>query len=284
MKLKNKTAIITGANQGFGLEVAKFFAKEGANILITARDIRKLEEAKAEIELLSGGRVEILQSDVSIPIDNQKTVDRAVDLFGKIDILVANAGVYGPKGPSEEVNWEEWSKAIDINLKGAVLSCISVMSHMKKNRFGKIIILSGGGATKPMPNISAYAVSKAGLVRFAETIAEELRDFNINVNAVAPGALNTRLLNEVIEAGPVKVGKFFYEQSLKQSETGGTPLDKGAKLCLYLASDESNGITGKLISAVWDPWEIFGEKKKELNNSDIYTLRRIVPEDRNLKW
>lgn len=284
MKLKNKTAIITGANQGFGLEVAKLFAAEGANILITARDIKKLEEAKKNIEEVSKGCVVIFQSDVSIPDDNKKVAEKAIDLFGKIDILVANAGVYGPKGASDAVNWAEWSSAIDINLKGAVLSCISVMPHMKKTGTGKIIILSGGGATKPMPNLSAYAVSKAGIVRFAETIAEELKEYNIDVNAVAPGALNTRLLDEVLSAGPEKVGKSFFEQCLKQSETGGTPLDKGANLCLYLASEESNGITGKLISAVWDPWKTFADKKAALNNSDIYTLRRIVPEDRNLKW
>jgi 3-oxoacyl-[acyl-carrier protein] reductase len=284
MKLKNKTAIITGANQGFGLEVAKFFAKEGANLLLTARNYEKLIIAKKEVEAVSNSKVEILQVNVANAADNQKTAMKAIDLFGKIDILVANAGIYGPKGPSEEVDWEEWASAIDINLKGAVLSCRSVMEHMKKNRFGKIIILSGGGATKPMPNISAYAVSKAGVVRFAETIAEELKDYNIDVNAVAPGALNTRLLNEILEAGPTQVGKAFYEQSLKQHETGGTSLDKGANLCVYLASEESNGITGKLISAVWDHWESFAEKKDELKNSDIYTLRRIVPEDRNKKW
>jgi len=255
MKLKNKTAIITGANQGFGLEVAKKFALEGANLLLTARDYEKLLDAKKEIESISNSKVAILQANVTKVADNEKAAQKAIELFGKIDILIANAGVYGPKGPSEEVDWDEWSSAIDINLKGAVLSCRSVMAHMKQNRFGKIIILSGGGATKPMPNISAYAVSKAGLVRFAESIAEELKSYNIDVNAIAPGALNTRLLNEILEAGPEHVGKAFYEQSLKQQKTGGTPLDKGAKLCVYLASEESDGITGRLISAVWDPWE-----------------------------
>lgn len=284
MKLKNKTALITGANQGFGLEIAKFFAVEGANLLLIARDYEKLISAKKEVESISNSKVEILQANVANDEDNEKAAKKAIELFSKIDILVANAGVYGPKGPSEEVNWDEWSSAIDINLKGAVLSCRSVMAHMKQNRSGKIIILSGGGATKPMPNISAYAVSKAGLVRFAETIAEELKSYHIDVNAVAPGALNTRLLNEILEIGPEQVGKAFYEQSLKQQQTGGTPLDIGAKLCVYLASDKSNGITGKLISAVWDPWQNLEKYKEELLKSDIYTLRRIVPKDRNQKW
>ena len=117
-----------------------------------------------------------------------------------------------------------------------------------------------------------------------ETIAEELRDFNIDVNMVAPGALNTRLLDEVLVAGPEKVGKDFYNNSIKQKEQGGSPPEQGAALCVYLASEQSNGITGKLISAVWDPWETLHEKIAELENSDIYTLRRIVPKDRGKNW
>ncbi len=284
MKLKNKVAIITGANQGLGLEIAKYFAKEGSSLLLVARNYEKLLCAKKEVESISNNKVEILTANVASLSDNERVIQRAIEIFGKIDILVANAGVYGPKGPSEEVDWDDWTLAIDINLKGAILSSRSVIRHMKKNRYGKIIFLSGGGATKPMPNISAYAVSKTGLVRFAETIAEELKDYKIDVNAVAPGALNTRLLDEVLQAGPDKVGKTFYDQALKQKETGGTPLDKGAKLCVYLASDKSDGITGKLISAVWDPWQNLQKHKEILLSSDIYTLRRIIPEDRNQKW
>jgi NAD(P)-dependent dehydrogenase (short-subunit alcohol dehydrogenase family) len=155
---------------------------------------------------------------------------------------------------------------------------------MKKNRSGKIIFISGGGATKPLPNLSAYAVSKAGVVRFAETLAEEVKDFNIEVNSVAPGALNTRLLDEILTAGPEKVGHTFYEQSLKQQANGGTPLDVGASLCVFLASDKSKGITGKLISAVWDPWQKLPEYLHDIQQSDIYTLRRIVPKDRGKTW
>ena len=91
-----------------------------------------------------------------------------------------------------------------------------MLPHFRAQRYGKIILLSGGGATKPMPFLSAYAASKAALVRFGETLADEVRDAGIDVNAVAPGALNTRLLDEVLEAGPAAVGQAFYEQSLKQ--------------------------------------------------------------------
>jgi NAD(P)-dependent dehydrogenase (short-subunit alcohol dehydrogenase family) len=155
---------------------------------------------------------------------------------------------------------------------------------MKSRGAGKIIILSGGGATKPMPNLSAYAVSKAGVVRFAETLALELELFNIDVNTIAPGALNTRLLEEILEAGPEKVGKAFYEQSLKQKTSGGSPMEKGTSLCIFLATEKSNGISGRLISAIWDPWLEFVSLKNEIMEGDIYTLRRIVPDERGKKW
>ena len=144
--------------------------------------------------------------------------------------------------------------------------------------------MSGGGATNPLPNISAYAVSKAAIVRFAETLAEEVRGFGIDVNAIAPGALNTGMLQEVLVSGPDKAGKIFYEKALAQKKNGGEPLIKGADLALFLASSTSDGITGKLISAVWDKWENWPEYLDELNNSDAYTLRRIVGRDRGLDW
>lgn len=285
MKLAGRSAIITGASQGLGLEVAKQFIIEGANVMLCARRAEPLEEARQILLKLAKGTQVLTQSaDVSNPEHMKALVTNAIAAFGRIDILVANAGIYGTKGPIEEIDWEEWSTAIDINLKGTVLQCRAVLPHFKKQQYGKIIILSGGGATKPMPNLSAYAASKAGVVRFAETLAEEVQDFAIDVNTVAPGALNTRLLDEILEAGPEKVGKHFYEQSIKQKERGGTPLHVGASLCTFLAAKESDGITGRLLSAVWDPWATQIEKIKQLKNSDIYTLRRIVPKDRGEDW
>ena len=101
---------------------------------------------------------------------------------------------------------------------------------------------------------------------------------------MAPGALNTRLLDEVLAAGPDKVGADFYQRSLKQSSQGGVPLELGADLCAYLASAESDGVTGKLISAKWDPWKRLHEYKADLDATDIYALRRITPEDRGKNW
>lgn len=285
MKLKNTCAIITGANRGLGFEIAKHYLLEGAKVTICGRDAEKLTEAHNELSKLSNNRnVFSLPVDICIPDQVDHLFKIALSKMGDVNVLVANAGVYGTKGPIEVINWQEWSDAIDINLKGAVLTTRSVLPHFKNKKSGKIIFLSGGGATKPLPYLSAYAASKAALVRFCETLAEEVKDFGIDVNAIAPGKLNTRLLDEILEAGPEKVGKTFYQQSLKQKQDGGDQLNKAAALCVYLAMKESDGITGKLISAVWDPWQNLSEYLNDLRETDIYTLRRIVPSDRGKLW
>jgi len=286
MKLSGKCAIITGSNQGLGFAIAKQFILNGASVMLCARDKNKLIAAKQELELLAlyGNNVLAEVADVSDQVQVNNLVAKAIKAWGKIDILVANAGIYGPKGNFAEIDWHEWSRTIDINLKGGALPAQAVLPYMKKNKFGKIIFISGGGATKPLPGLSAYAASKAAVVRFSETLADELREFNIDVNAVAPGALNTRLLDEILAAGSAKVGEKFYQQALQQKNSGGTALSVGAGLCVFLASSESDRITGKLISAVWDPWENLPNYLAELINSDIYTLRRIIPEDRDQIW
>jgi 3-oxoacyl-[acyl-carrier protein] reductase len=211
-------------------------------------------------------------------------VSQGLEQFKRIDILVNNAGVYGPFGAIEAVVWDEWVDAIRINLLGTVYACRALIPHFKRDRYGKIICLSGGGATNPLPRVSAYAASKAAVVRFAETLALEVREFGIDVNAIAPGALATRLTDQLIAAGPDSVGHDFHARMEKIRQSGGTPLELAAKLCVYLGSKESDGITGKLLSAVWDPWQELQRHRTDLSDSDIYTLRRIVPRDRGLSW
>jgi len=169
-------------------------------------------------------------------------------------------------------------------LFGSILLCRAVMPFFKKRNKGKIIQLSGGGAASPLPLISSYAVSKVAVVRFVENLSEEVKKYNIDINAVAPGPLNTDMLKEVIKAGPKKVGKVFYMKSLKQKKTGGTPLSKVCELILFLGSKYSDGISGKLISALWDDWKNWINYKKLLQNSDAYTLRRIIGKERGFEW
>jgi len=286
MQLKGKSAVITGSNQGFGKAIAEEFIAQGANVLICARNEKLLDSTRMELSKKAPGSQKVFSCvvDVADHESLDQLYETALEKFGRIDILVNNAGIYGPKGAIEEIDWDEWVEAIRINLLGTVLASKIFIPHFKKNGHGKIINLSGGGATAPLPRISAYAASKAAVVRFTETLSEELKGTGVEVNSIAPGALNTRLLDEVLEAGMEKVGKAFYERALSQKQQGGTPLASGAKLCAFLASDKSNGITGRLISAVWDPWEELPEHLEDIKNSDVYTLRRIIPKDRGMGW
>ena len=284
MKLSGKRAVITGASQGLGRTIAEAFLREGASVLICARSSVDLELARQVLDETAPGRVHAMVCDIGVEADVDELAREAGKLLGGVDILVANAGVYGPKGCIEDVDWAKWVEAIQINLIGTVYCCRAFLPLLKKADRGKIVILSGGGATKPLPFLSAYAASKAGIARFGETLAEELKPLGIDVNLIAPGALNTRLLDEVLEAGPETVGEAFYQAALKQQKSGGTPLEAGANLCVHLASSAGDGISGRLISAQWDPWKRLEELKDELMGSDIYTLRRIVPAERGKDW
>jgi NAD(P)-dependent dehydrogenase (short-subunit alcohol dehydrogenase family) len=285
MKLAGRNAIITGASQGLGREIAAHFLREGANVVLCARNEADLAATRAELAQAAPGRKVLARAcDVANEQQVNDLVAFAVQQLGSVDALICNAGVYGPMGPTESVDLAEWRRALDINLFGVLLPCRAVIPHFKQARRGKIVVLSGGGATNPLPNISCYAASKAAAVRLMETFAEELKPYGVDVNAVAPGALKTRLVDQVLAAGPERVGEAFFAKNKKWADEGATPLDLGASLCVYLASDESNGITGKLISAQWDPWRTLQQHREELAKSDIYCLRRIVPEDRGHKW
>ena len=285
MKLKNLNALITGGSQGLGRAIAERFLREGANVVLCARNAKELIATHAALtEQFPEQTVSIKTCDVSNETQVEELVTFAMGELGSVEALVLNAGVYGPMGPTESVSLDEWRRAMDINLYGVLLPCRALIPSFKEAGRGKIVILSGGGATNPLPNISAYAASKAAAVRLMETLALELKDFHIDVNAIAPGALATRLVDEVIAAGPEKVGAAFFEKNKNWKENGAVPLELGAKLAVYLASAESNGITGKLISAQWDPWADLQQHQEELAKSDIYCLRRIVPEDRGKKW
>ena len=286
MKLCNRGAIVTGASQGLGRMIAQRFVEEGANVLFCGRDDQMLASVETELQsaTFAGQKVIARRCDVSSNNEVEAMFRQYDSELGQLSILVNNAGIYGPKGPTEEVDWDEWQRCIEINLCGTVIPCRYAITRFKKLGEGKIINLSGGGATSPLPNLSAYAASKAAVVRLTETLAEELRDWHVDVNAIAPGALNTRLLDEILQAGPERVGAEFHARAVKQSQTGGVPLALGADLCVYLASEQSNGISGKLISAKWDPWSSLHKYKNELGATDIYALRRITPEDRCRNW
>jgi NAD(P)-dependent dehydrogenase (short-subunit alcohol dehydrogenase family) len=286
MLLRDRGVIITGASQGLGKAIAQACIQEGAHVMLCARGESSLEKARAALVSLASPSQKVVSfsGDVSREADVARLFESSQKSLPQIDALVNNAGIYGPKGPVEEVSLADWWRTMEINLLGTLLTCREVLHIFRRRGYGKIVNLSGGGATAPLPRFSAYAASKAAVVRFTETLAHETREARIDVNALAPGALNTRMLDEVLAEGPTRVGHEAYERALRQKEEGGAPIPQAAALCAFLLSSSSDGITGRLISAVWDPWKTLASHIEELRNTDIYTLRRILPEDRGMKW
>jgi NAD(P)-dependent dehydrogenase (short-subunit alcohol dehydrogenase family) len=285
--LAGRSALITGGTRGLGLEIARSYLQAGAlGVCICGRDPETLAGARGELEELAGAdqRVVAVAADVSRPEDVERLLSSTVSELGELTILVSNAGVYGPKDMIDQADWSEWVHAVEINLFGSVLPIRAALTRFVPRGYGKIVQLAGAGGGG-LQGLSAYAASKAAVVRFVETLADELRErkLEIGVNAIAPGALNTRMLDEVLAAGPKRVGSDFYRRAVQQERSGGVPLRRAAELAVFLGSAASDGISGKLLSAVWDPWSELPERRDELE-SDIYTLRRIVPRDRGLDW
>ncbi|NQT74342.1 MAG: SDR family oxidoreductase [Chloroflexi bacterium] len=282
MILENKTAIITGGSSGIGKAIAGAFAKEGAQLVLNSRTESDLEATCQEIGEFANNRVEAYPANVSNPEEAKALVDFTLSKLGTVDILVNCAGIYGPIGLATDIDVEKWVETININLIGTFLCIRGVLPTMIKHKKGKIVNFSGGGAG-PLPRFSAYSTSKMAVVRLTENIAQEVMEYHIDVNAIAPGAVNTRLLDQVLAAGEA-AGKEFLAKSKKQKEDGGTPPQQVAELAVFLASHESDGITGKLISLLWDKWREFPLHLNDINSSDVLTLRRTVPEDRGFKW
>lgn len=275
-QLNNKTAIITGGARGVGKAIAEKFLKEGALVLICSRNKIELEKTCKELDQ-SGKKLFYFIADVSKYNDCKKLFLYAEKLFGRLDILVNNAGIYGPIGHLEKNAPEKWARTLDINLLGTVYCTMLALPFMKKQKRGKIINLAGAGigGQKPLSRFTAYYTSKAAVAAFTEAIASEVSEDNIQVNCISPGAINTYFVDYLLSQDAKQAGP-MYAQALETKRTGGDSPDFAAKLVSFLASDESNNVSGKILSAKWD--KIEGLKKLTKENKNLFTLRRIDEE------
>ena len=283
MELKDKISIITGGSGGIGKAIAFAFAKEGSHLVLASRTLSELEATKQELSNFSSTKTELFRCDVSKPKEVEGLLHFTLEKFTTIDILVNCAGIYGPIGFVTDIDNERWIEAININLYGTFLCIKAVLPTMIRNKKGKIINLSGGGAVSSFPRFSAYSTSKAGVVRLTETLAEEVKEHDIDINAIAPGAVNTRLLDQALEAGEA-AGKDFLAKCIKQKREGGVPAKRVAELAVFLASSKTDGVTGRLLSLLWDNWKEIPQHLHDIMSSDIYTMRRIIPADRGYNW
>lgn len=273
--LDSRVIVITGGSLGIGFEIAKSCASEGASLILAARDQSNLQKALMQLREISNRDHHIY----SLNVGNLKEVqafagwcsERECEIHG----LVNCAGVYGPIGKSYQVNMERFRETVEINFLGTVYMCQAFIPLFKPSRSKKIVNYSGGGAATPFPNFSAYATSKTAIVRFTENLSMELSDEGFYVNCVAPGFVVTRLHQETLKAGEDRATKSFYENTRKQIESGGVPSSKAASLTVFLLSSASDGITGKFISAPWDPWQSEEFQNRLRTDRDFATLRRI---------
>lgn len=274
--LAGYNAVITGAGGGLGRALSAAFRDAGANLLLTGRSRQEFLAERA------GQTLDWVDCDLAEPDGAANLIGFVRGRWERLDVLVNNAGTLGPVGPVWENDWDAWEAAIRINLLVPVQLCGGLIPMMGQG--GSIINISGGGATSPRPNFTAYGTAKAGLVRFSETLAVEAAPLGIRVNCIAPGIMRTRLVEQVVALGAGRSGEQEFRKAQQALEKGGTPPETPAELAVLLASECGRAITGKLISAAWDPWRELPDHADDLGKSDVYTLRRIVPADRGMKW
>lgn len=260
--------LITGAGRGIGKRLAIGFAAAHARVGLLGRSQGELDVTKLEIED-SGGTALRLRADVRNYEQLAASVERMIGSWGIIHTLVANAAVQGPIGAFADTRPGAWQEVLETNVTGVLNSCRAVLPRMIERRSGKIIVIVGHGAATPRPFFSAYAASKAAITRFVECVADEVREDNVQINCLLPGECYTSMTDEILQAGD-RAGSDEIEAAHKVQLTGGTLSDKQIQLALFLSSERSNHVTGKLLY-VQDDW-----KKLEHDSSrpDAYTLRR----------
>ncbi len=281
--LAGRRVLVTGGSMGIGLACARAALSAGARVTIAARGDAALRQAEAELNGCYPGRVHALRADVAERAEVEALIAGALERLGGLDGVVHAAAVQGAIGSILEVEPEEWLETIRIDLYGSFLVARAAARAMRGQGGGRIVLFSGGGATSPFPNYTAYGCAKAGVARLAETIAAELAPHGIAVNCLAPGFVATRMHEATLAAG-TRAGEAYLARTRAELERGGVSPEVAARAAVFLLSDAAEGITGRLLAAPWDAWWEWPARLAELRGSDLFTLRRIVPRDRGADW
>jgi 3-oxoacyl-[acyl-carrier protein] reductase len=278
MELAGKTALITGAGRGIGRAIALGFAVQGARLALAARTVSELEETARQIAEM-GGDPDVPSLVIPVDVTDQAGVESMVkqtlDRFSTIDILVNNAGIGGPVGVLQDNDIGAWMQTLQVNVIGPYLCCRAVIPAMVRQGGGKIINLAGAGANNGWANLSAYCTSKAALVRMTEVLSLELAEHDIQVNALGPGSIHTRMWEQLRDGAAAVNDTGLYELGQRVTSGGGASLDDTAALAVFLAGEGSGSLSGRLISAVADDFASLTPRIPEIMASDVYTLRRV---------
>lgn len=275
--LKDTCVIVTGGARGIGKFLTHALYEEGAKIVICSRNEQEVKRVCKDINNAKDIRVFGIVADVSKVQDSKKIVDYAIKKFGRVDVLINNAGVIGEVNEFTKGSPLSWRKAVQVNLFGTVNMTHAVLHHMSSFKAGKIINFAGAGVggKNLQKNVSSYVTSKFAIAGFTETVAQELSKDNIQINAISPGAINTMITDYMIGKGKKRTGEEMYHTLLKQKETGGDSLNNVSRLALYLCQKKSDYLTGRTLSAKWDTTSKLQEAK---TNNNVFKLRRIDSE------
>jgi NAD(P)-dependent dehydrogenase (short-subunit alcohol dehydrogenase family) len=274
--LSGRCVLVTGGSRGIGRACATAAAAAGARVVISGRDPDRLAGTAAALQSAGLAVSAGPPADVADGTAVDALVAAAVRELGQIDGVVHAAAVPGPIGPAVEQAPDPWWEAVRVNLLGTFLVLCAVARVMTAG--GRMVALSGGGAAGPFPYFSAYGASKAAVVRLVETLAHEWAG-RIEVNALAPGFVATDIHQATLAAGQA-AGAEYLERTRRELSMGGVPPDLAGRAAVFLLSARSAGITGRLLAAPWDDWWRWPDRREQIADGDLFTLRRIVPRNR----
>lgn len=243
MNLQNKIAIITGGGRGLGRSIALAFGREGAKVVLAARTREEIEHVAVELRAIRREALAV-PTDVSREDQVNHLVQKTLETYGSIDILVNNAGVRGPIAPIREISLADWEETLRFNLTSAFLCIKAVLPTLMEKKKGKIINVAT--TLNPRPNLTPYMVAKAGMIQLTKQLSRELKAFHIQVNAVHPGVMDTRMQEEIRKAGQQAIGTDMFDR-LKEEGMLHSPSEP-ANLILYLASGAADGINGEYLT------------------------------------
>jgi short-subunit dehydrogenase len=278
----NHFALVSGATGFVGLKVSEHLASQGKNLILSGRDENQLQVLVKDLsKRFSNQTICAFVCNLALPASWQLASEALQEI--SVDQYINCSGLQGELGPSSKINYEDMMEVFNVNLFSSIYFTNFLVDKLKTNEKLSIIHFSGGGSTGPRPLFMSYSLAKTSLLRFVENFAAENSNNNIKINAIAPGVVPSKMHAEVLSNDSLRDTKDYFV-ALNSLSSGNYNPARLLSLCDFLLTERSDGITGKLISAEWDNWKEWPSHLYEINNLDIYTLRRITGRDRGQEW
>lgn len=262
-------ALVTGGGRGLGRAFAVALAEAGMSVAILARSLEQLAETESLMRP-SGAKTLSLAADVTDPAAVRTAMARIEEALGPLDLVVNNAGVAGPCGPIAEIDAGDWWRCVETNLYGAFLCSRAALPSMKERKRGRIVNVASAAGGLPIPYLSAYAASKAALIRFTETLALEIAPFGLSAFSIHPGTVRTAMSEELLNSEAARRWVPWFEWMFRRGQD--VPPDQAVGLLLFLARGSADRLSGRFFQVPEDPATVVG-RAREIESEDLYTLR-----------